>query len=64
MFVFLTGFTPPESIFVDYKYILPVFATIFEKQELFIRKTINGIPVLQRKQEFVAKTGIMNSCIT
>ena len=33
MFGFLTGFTPPETISVDFKFIIPVFATTIEKQE-------------------------------
>ena len=33
---FLTGLTPPESIFVDFEYIIPVFSTTYEKQELSI----------------------------
>ena len=33
MYAFMTGFTSPESVFVDFKYIIPVFATIFEKRK-------------------------------
>ena len=29
----LTSLNPPESIFLDFIYTIPVFATIFEKQE-------------------------------
>ena len=33
MYGFLTGFNPPESYFIDFKYIIPAFEMVFEKQE-------------------------------